>query len=131
MATQISDIGIDVNDVRISIVPNSFEGDEGLGEQDVLVQSAGGGIVTQVFSNNVETNLGAFKFDMRATVANLELIRGWKANRNQNVVAAMATTPDGNFKRTYQNAVIVNNYKIPVSADGVVSLEWKADAPTT
>lgn len=131
MSTQISDPGVEVNDVRIAIVPNSLEFDEGMGEQEVLVESAGEGVVTQVFSENVETKLGSFKFELRPTVANIALARQWKANRNQNVVSIPCTTPDGTMNRTFTHAAIVNNYKIPPTADGTITLEWKADAPTT
>ena len=45
MATQISDPSVVVNNVGVAIVPNSLEFTEGLGEQEILVQAAGGGVI--------------------------------------------------------------------------------------
>jgi hypothetical protein len=130
MATQISDPSVLVNNVAVYIVPNTLEFDEGFGEQDVMVQSAGGGVLDQVFSDNVETSLGGFKFSLKTTIDNIALARSWKANRNQNVVTITATTPDGTLTRTYTGAAIVNNFTVQATADGVIELEWKGNKPT-
>jgi len=130
MTTQLSDPGVEVNDVRVGIVPNSVEFDEGMGEQKVVAESAGDGVVTQVFSNNVETNLGEFSFELRATLPNIALARTWKANGNQNVVVITGKTPEGSLTRTYQQVAIVNNYKVPPTADGVIKLQWKGNQPS-
>ena len=131
MPTQISDPSVVVNNVTVAIVPNSLEFDEGLGEQEILVQSAGGGVTEQVFSDNVETALGMVKFSMRSTVANIELARAWKSNRNQNAVTITATTDDGTFARTFTNAAIVSNYTVGLASDGIIEIEFKGDRPTT
>jgi len=130
MFTQISDPSILINNVAVAIVPNSCEFDEGFGEQDVKVQSAGGGQLQQVFANNVETNFGRVKFALAATVANIALARQWKANQNRNVVTITAQVAEGTLTRTFTNAAICNNYAIPLSADGVIELEFKGDRPT-
>lgn len=130
MFTQISDPSVLINNVAVAIVPNSCDFDEGFGEQDVKVQSAGGGQLQQVFANNVETNLGRVKFSLAATVANIALARQWKANQNRNVVTITAQVAEGTLTRTFTNAAICNNYAIPLSADGVIELEFKGDRPT-
>jgi len=130
MAVQISDPSIVINNVAVAIVPNSVEFDEGFGEQDVLVQSAGGGSLQQVYANNVETNLGMVKFQMRSTTQNIELVRGWKANGNRNVVVITAKTDDGTLARSYTQAAITNNYTVKLAADGVIDVEFKANKPT-
>lgn len=130
MASQISDPSVVVNNVAVSIVPNSLEFDEGFGEQEILVQSSGNGVTEQVFSDNVETNLGMVKFSMRSTVDNIALVRAWKAARNSNAVTVTATTADGTLARTYTNAAITNNYTVTLSSDGVIEVEFKGDKPT-
>lgn len=131
MFVQISDPSVLVNNVSVAIVPNSLVFDEGLGEQSVIVQSAGAGQTQQVFANDVSTNLGMVKFSLQATKQNIELARSWKTNQNQNVVTVTATNADGTITRSFTNAAICNNYEVPLSADGVIELEFKGDAPTT
>lgn len=130
MFTQISDPSVLVNNVAVAIVPNSCTFDEGFGEQKVTVQSAGGGQLQQVFANDVSTNLGSVKFSLAATVANIALARSWKANQNRNVISITSSVADGTLTRTFTNAAICNNYEIPLSADGVIELEFKGDKPT-
>lgn len=131
MPIQISDPSVLINNVAVAIVPNSLTFDEGLGEQNVLVQSAGGGQLQQVFANDVATNLGMVKFSLQATKSNIDLARSWKTNQNRNVVTITAANADGTLTRSFTNAAIVNNYEIPLSADGVIELEFKGDSPTT
>ncbi len=130
MANQISDPSVVVNNVAVAIAPNSLEFSEGFGEQEILVQSAGGGALQQVYSDNVETSLGMVKFSMRSTVENINLVRSWKANRNRNAVTVTATNDDGTFTRTFANAAIVSDYTVALSSDGVVEIEFKSDRPT-
>lgn len=130
MFTQISDPSVLINNVAVAIVPNSCTFDEGFGEQDVKVQSAGGGQLQQVFANNVETNKGKVKFSLAATVANINLARQWKANQNRNVVAVTASVADGTLTRTFTNAALCNNYEVNLAADGVIELEFQGDQPT-
>jgi hypothetical protein len=131
MAVQLSDPSISINGDTINIVPNSVEFDEGFGEQELMVQSAGNGILSTVYSNNVETNIGMIKFEMRSTVDNLNFIRSIKANLNQNVVVLTGITHDGkNLTRTYTEAALTNNYTGKLSSDGTIPVEMKGNAPT-
>lgn len=130
MAVQISDAGVVVNNVGVNITPNSLVFDEGFGEQTVMVQSAGNGKISTVYSNDVETNVGMVKFSMRSTVANIALARQWKANGNRNAVAIIASTPDGNLTRNFSGMALVSNYEVQLSADGVMDLEFRGNRPT-
>lgn len=128
--TQISDASVIVNNVGVNIVPNSLSFTEGYGEQAVLVQSAGGGVLEQVYSNDVETNLAMVKFSLRSTVANIALAREWKTNANKNVIAVTATVLEGSLTRTFNNAALTGDYEVSLSADGVIEVEFKADKAT-
>jgi len=130
MATQLSDPSISVNDITIPVVPNSVEFDEGLGEQSVLVESAGGGQTSIVISNDVETNKGMIKFSMRSTPENIENARNWKKNPGANVVEFSGVGDGRAINRTYRQSAIINNYTVPASADGVIELEFEGSAPT-
>jgi len=130
MAVQISDAGVVVNNVGVNIVPNSLSFDEGFGEQSVLVQSAGNGKLSTVYSNDVETSVGMVKFSMRSTVDNIALARKWKSNGNRNAVAVIAQTADGSLTRNFSGMALVSNYEVQLSADGVLDLEFRGNRPT-
>ena len=130
MATQISDPSVLVNNNAVFITPNSLAFTEGFGEQEILVQSAGGGVLDQVFADDIESNYGMVKFSVRATVDNIKLARQWKSNKNANAVTVTATTVDGSITRTFTNCAIVNDYEVALQADGVLELEFKGNKPT-
>lgn len=130
MATQISDPSVLVNNNAVFITPNSLTFTEGFGEQEILVQSAGGGVFDQVFADDIESNYGMVKFSVRATVDNINLARQWKSNKNANAVTITATTVDGSITRTFTNCAIVNDYEVALQADGVLELEFKGNKPT-
>ena len=131
MSNQVSDPSVLINNVAVYVVPNSVVWNEGFGEQTVLVQSAGGGKLQQVFSDDVATSIGMVKFSLQATIANIALARQWKATGNRNVVELTAANPNGTLTRSFTNMAVINNYEIPASADGVIELEWNGDRPTT
>ena len=131
MSTQISDAIVEVNNDAVGIVPNSLTFTEGLGEQRVLAVSEGGGQVSQVFSNDLESNFGMVRFSMRSTAGNIEKVRGWKAGGNTNVVIIAGEDAEGNdFIRTYTQASITNNYEVGIATEGVIEVEFQANSPT-
>lgn len=113
-----------VNNLSVPIVPNSLTYTEGLGEQTVRVQSAGGGSVQSVLSNNVETNLSMVKFEMFPTAENIALILSWKVNGNQNVVSVTGA----GLTRSFTNATLTNNYEVALGSDTKIPLEFLTDA---
>ena len=130
MATQISDAVVEVNNDAVGIVPNSLVFTEGMGEQRVLAVSEGGGEVSQVFANDLETNFGMVRFSMRSTANNIEEVRSWKANGNKNVVIIAGEDAEGNdFIRTYTQASIANNYEVGIATEGVIDIEFQANSP--
>ena len=113
-----------INNTAVAIVPNTFGYTEGFGEQELKVQSAGGGSVQTVLSNNVETNLSMVKFEMRNTAENIDLIRTWKSNSNAN---AITVTGEG-LNRAFNNAALTNDYEVNLGSDTTISIEFKSDA---
>ena len=130
MAAQISDAGVVINNVGVNITPNSLSYTEGFGEQNVLVQTAGNGKLSTVYSNDVETNLGMVKFSMRATVENIALARKWKSNANRNAIAIIAQNADGSLTRNFSGMALTSDFEVQLSADGVLDLEFKGNRPT-
>ena len=124
MTTQVwSTPTVVVNNQVVSIIPGSFEFTEGLGEQSVRSQSAGGGIVEMVISDNAETKISDVKFKMFATTYNIQIIKSWKKNLSSNVITA--THPTQPITRTFQSATMINQYVVQAKPDGEIDLEFK------
>lgn len=131
MGTQVADAVVTVNNDSIGIVPNSLSFNEGLGEQRVLPVSDGGGRVSQVFANDLETNFGKVNFSMRTTVENIARARAWKIGGNTNVVIIAGEDADGNdFIRTFTQASLAANYDVQIQAEGTIDLEFQTNAAT-
>lgn len=130
MATQLSESVIEVNNESIGIVPNTLMFTEGLGEQTVLPVSEGGGRVSQVYANDLETAFARVSFSMRTTVDNVEAVRQWKVNKNRNVVIVAADDGEGNdLIRTFTQASLTSDYEVNIQADGVIEVEFQTNSP--
>jgi len=112
-----------VNNSPVSVVPNSVSYTEGFGEQAVRTQSAGGGSVQTVLSNNVETNMSMVKFSIFNTAENIELVRTFKVNSNDNVISI---TGEG-LTRSFNNVALTNDYEVNLGADTTIDLEFTGD----
>jgi len=118
---------VTVNNEPVVIVPNTCAYTEGKGEQNVRAGSAGGGQVVQVVTENVESNFSMVKFEIYPDPESIELARSWKSNRNQNVVTVSGTNPEGkSIRRTFNQAIITNNYEVALGSDTTVSLEFQS-----
>lgn len=113
-----------INNLPIAILPNTLKYTEGFGEQSVRTQSAGGGSVEVVWSDNAESKMSTVSFDVINTNGNIALIRRWKANTNQNAISVVAQ----GFSRSFSNMALTNDFEVELSADGKISLEFKGNA---
>lgn len=127
MSVQLSNAAVTINNNVIAIIPNSLAFTEGLGEQVIRTASAGGGAVDQVFSENIETNLSMIKFDIPATIENIELAREWKVNKNQNLVQIAGRTPEGTLTRSFSQAALINDYEVALGSDTNIPIEFRAN----
>lgn len=114
-----------INNNPVPIIPNSFQFDEGQGEQTLRTESTGGGAITQQLADDITTHIGGFQFEMLNTEANIELAREFKLNGAANVVEVS----QGNFSRTFLGCAVTNNYKVGLAADGNIPLEWMGQSP--
>ena len=112
-----------INNIAIPVRPNSVTFKEGKGEQNMRVQSAGGGNTEIVYGANVETNISSLMFEMINTAANIELARGWKTNLNANA----GTLTGQGLSRSFNNMAILNDYEVQLSSDGVIAIEMSGD----
>lgn len=125
MGSQLAEAVVIVNNEAIGIVPNTLKFSEGLGEQAVHPVSVGGGKTEQVFANNLETNFGRVMFEVRTTVDNVELVRGWKLNGNGNVIQVAAEADGQQLTRTFNQAVLTGDYDIEIGSDTTITLEFQ------
>lgn len=112
-----------VNNNAIAIVPNSCTYTEGLGEQKVEPQSAGGNRVETVYSEDISSRMSTFKFEVANTEYHIELLREWKLNRNANAISATGNT----FTRTFTNMALTSNYEVSLGADTNITVEFMGD----
>lgn len=130
MSVQINDPVVEVNNDVVGVVPNSVSYDEGLGEQQIKPVSEGGGRSSQVFANDIESNYAMVRISVRPTIANIELVKSWKLNRNNNTISISADDGQGNdMQRVFTRATLAQNYDVPLTTDGDISLEFQADTP--
>ena len=127
MGIQVADAAVTVNNNVVAIVPNSLVYTEGKGEQTMRAASAGGGQVEPIYSNNIETNLSMCRFDLPATVENIDLAREWKSNSNQNLVQLAGRTAEGNVTRTFTQAALLTDYEVPLGSDTNITIEFRAN----
>lgn len=119
----ISTPSLTVNNINLPIVPNSLSYTEGLGEQNVRAQSSGGGGVSVIVAQNVESSLSMVKAEVENTAANIEFLRQVKTNIGANVVAFFDARVG--FTRTIQQATLSNDYEVGLGADTPISIEFK------
>ena len=127
MAKQLVNPQIRVNNIPISILANSFQYTEGLGERKTKVQSTGGNNVQVVECEDIETKVSKFKFSMLPTIQNIETARQIKILGNNNVITASESDETGaTFNRVFTQAQITNDYEIIIQAEGNIELEFQS-----
>lgn len=127
MAEQLSNAAVVVNNVPVAIAPNTLTFTEGLGEQNVRAASSGGNATEQVFSDNVEMRYSTIKFELPPTIENIDAVRTWKINKNQNLIQVSGRTADGTLTRTFSQAALLSDYEVPLTSDGNITLEFRAN----
>jgi len=113
---------IQVNGDTIAIKPNSFEYDEGFGERNVRVKSAGGASRQTVVTRDVESQKSGFKFTLLTEDISIDLVREWLALEDANVVQAA----DVGFGRVFNQAIITSVPKNMLGVDGEIEIEWES-----
>lgn len=113
-----------VDGVNLAIVPNSLMFTEGFGEQDVKVQSSGGGQVQPIVTLDVTTSLSRVAMQVVNTAANIQQLRQIKSDSaNFHVVSFFDNTVG--FIRTVQQAILTSDYEVGLGADTPISIEFK------
>ena len=122
----ISTPTLTIDNTVMPIVPNSASYTEGGGEQTVRTQSAGGGSVAMVLSENVEESFSMLQCQVENTQANIEFLRQIKLSKTPHVVS-ISDSRTG-FTRTMQQAILTLNYEVGLGADTNIPIEFKGAA---
>lgn len=112
-----------INNLPIAILPNTAKYTEGLGEQTVEVQSAGGNSIFAVYAEDVSSRMSTVSFDLANTEFHIELVRQWKSNGNANVVIINGDT----LSRTFTSMSLTSDYEVGLGADSNISIEFKGN----
>lgn len=122
----IANAQVVINGQTIAYIPNTVEYTEGKGQQEVMVESAGGGSIQTVYVNDVSTNFSLFKISLNNYTSNIDLIRSWKSNQDGNLIEVTAATIQGTFSRTFQFAALTLDYTVKLGSDTKIDLEFKS-----
>ena len=124
---QLTAAQITVNNEVIPHDPNSVSWTEGFGETKMRAASTGEGDSEQVYAQDIESQYSTVKFTMPTTPETIALARAWKANKNQNVIAITGSTVDGDVRRTFTQAALVNDYEVQAGTETSIELEFKTN----
>lgn len=123
MSTKLTNPVLEINNLPTFIVPNSLSYKDGFGEQTVSTQVAGNTIQT-VYSDNAESKIGFLKFSLHPTPQNVELVRGWKVNKDRN---AATISGAGGFSRSFNNLAVTNDVEVNLGSDATIDVEMMGD----
>lgn len=113
-----------LNNVNIAIIPNTFKYTEGLGEQTMKTASAGGGSVVQVIADDASKKKSKCEFQFYADASLIALTKTVKQNLNRNIISGV--DPQSDWSRTFQQAILVNDYEIETGPDGKLTLQFES-----
>lgn len=111
---------IEVNDVPIAIVPNSFSFKTGKGDKAVSTQSAGGDAIEVVITENAETKKSMVKFKLKNTASNLQAVKDWS-----DLFANTITVSEQEITESFRDMVITTEPERMIGADGELEIEWE------
>lgn len=112
-----------INNDSVAVSGNTVSFTDGFGERELRVQSAGGGSIQTVFSEDVSTRVAMVKLALVNTAANIDLVRGWQNLENEN---SISITGEG-LTRSFNNAAVINNPEYNLGSDGTIDVEFKSD----
>lgn len=88
-----------VNGNAVSYVPNSFTYKDGYGSRTTRTETTGAGNVSQVITEDVETQVGYVKFTLNSTTENIADYDTWLQNIDANAIELSAPGLNKSFSR--------------------------------
>ena len=128
MSNALSNPTVQLNDQTISILPNTLTYKRGTGDVNVRAQSAGGGSVSAVVTENAETKISSVKFSLTLTDVNRDLISGWQEARYTGGNTIRFSERGSELPLSFSNMHVTTDPEYSVGADGSVEVEFMGDA---
>lgn len=88
-----------VNGQAVSYVPNSFAHKNGYGSRNVRTETTGPGQVSQVITEDVESQKGYVKFTLNSTTENFDYYDQWLQNIDANAIEVSAPGLNKSYSR--------------------------------
>ncbi len=117
-----------INNIGVRYVPNSLDVDLGLGEQSVKALAGGGGTVSTVFFNNIESNIGIVKFDLYSVNITAIFIQDWKTLGNANTIQVQG---EGDTVFSFQFMALTNRVDFMIGNEKQTSFEFQGNPAIT
>ena len=115
---------VEVNDDAVTVEANTLALVEGQGES-TLKAATRGGVVVMISSEDISTKVGMIKFEMPASVGNMDLSKSWKSLRNGLTVVVSGTDENGNvLTRTLTQGVMTNDPEKSIQNEGKIQIEF-------
>lgn len=114
---------LSVNNNTQRYLEGTLEYNEGFGEVNTRVHTAGPGDREKVTTRDVNTQFGMVKFSVISTEDVVNTIREWLNNDDANVI----TLSQGGFNRTFTGAQITNNPNNAIGNDAVIEVEFTSN----
>lgn len=115
-----------VDGTVIPVVPNSVKATIP-GEIAVRAMSAGGGAIQIVSGVDAETLKSKVSFSLANTVANVALVRGWKAAVVDSGFGVAIRLEEKAGSYAYTNMILTNENEIGFESEGSIDCEFEGD----
>lgn len=120
----LTNASIEIDDEAVTVEGGSITIVEGLGAVTTKAASRGGRPVA-VHSEDVTTKIGMVKFEMPASIANMNLARDIRQRGPGRVVRVSGTDGQGNrLGRTLTQAVMTNDPEKAIQTEGKIPMEF-------
>ena len=119
----LSNPTVEVNDDVISIMPNSLSYKEGQGDRKVRAESAGGGSIIAVITDDAETKISMVKFKMTNLDEHLKQVKEWMAAGNDGVTINLSQE-GSDTQVAFRNMVVTTEPERSIGADGEIEVEF-------
>ena len=123
MAQALLNPNIVINGETILYKANSFSYKDGFGERNVRSQTAGPGAIVNIVTEDIETQRGMCKFTLISTEENVERLRQWQSNLDNNAI----TASQGGFSRAFNNAIIISDSDVTGGVDAEFEVSFESD----
>lgn len=117
----LSNPSIEINDVSISIKPNSVMFKDGKGNKTVRAASAGGDSITLVVTDDATTKISSLSFVLFNTEQNVGYKRQWQGLAD----GATARLVDGGFNTVFREMHVTDDPEVALGAEGEMTVAFK------